>query len=88
MVSVYSVPHTYGILLSFCTHGTGAAILPNSEIVSGSGPIFLDQLECSDTDSYLLGCRRLRPLGLHTCDHSRDVGVACTGEKFLLRLQR
>lgn len=44
----------------------------------GSGPIFLEQLSCSDDSSNLLQCAR-PPLGLHTCDHSQDAGVTCLG---------
>ena len=62
----------------------GAVILLSSETVPGSGPIFLDQLDCSVTDSFLLDCSRLRPLGLHTCDHSQDVGLACIGKLLLV----
>ncbi len=45
-----------------------------------SGPIFLDQLACSESDSNLLECSRGgHILGLSSCDHSQDVWVECTG---------
>ena len=46
---------------------------------SGTGPIFLDQLNCGPTDNTLLGCSRLSPLGLPRCGHEGDVGVHCEG---------
>ena len=48
----------------------------------GSGPIFLENLECSGTESSLLGCGLGSPVGIHSCDHSQDSGVMCTGKLF------
>ena len=45
----------------------------------GSGPIFLDQVKCSGTETSLLSCTRFSALGLHSCDHSLDAGVQCPG---------
>ena len=47
----------------------------------GTGPIFLDQLGCSGTESSLIDCNRFAGLGLHSCDHSQDAGVRCIGEE-------
>ena len=44
------------------------------------GPIFLDQLTCSSTDTDLLGCNRGGAIiGLTECDHTQDVWVECAG---------
>lgn len=45
----------------------------------GSGAIFLDELSCSGEEKSLLNCTT-RPIGLHHCDHSMDVGVRCQGK--------
>ena len=47
----------------------------------GSGPIFLDQLNCNGEEASLLECDFFGTLGLHQCevDHSEDVGVRCQG---------
>ncbi len=60
----------------------GGYFTNNSEIidgVSGSGPIFLERLECSQEDTNVLDCPRFSPLGLVSCDHSLDVSVRCAG---------
>ena len=45
----------------------------------GTGPIFLDELDCRGTEDNLLECNAFTDLGLSTCDHSQDVGVRCRG---------
>ena len=45
----------------------------------GVGPIFLDKLACSGTESRLLDCDTRTPHGVHSCDHSQDAGVRCIG---------
>ena len=46
----------------------------------GSGPIFLDDLNCDGMESSLLDCRMIGlGLGIHNCDHSDDAGVKCSG---------
>ena len=46
----------------------------------GHGPIFLDRLDCSESDSSLLECRRFTPLELVTCEHTQDALVRCIGK--------
>ena len=46
----------------------------------GSGPIFLDALECTSSDTDLLGCgTTFTSVGLTRCNHSQDVSVRCQG---------
>ena len=45
-----------------------------------SGPIFLDELRCSESDTTLQECSRgIRGIGLIACDHTNDVWVQCAG---------
>lgn len=46
----------------------------------GSGPIFLSNLICQGSEKNLLECSS-QPIGLHTCDHTQDVGIECEGER-------
>ena len=61
----------------------GVEVVRGSQFGHGTGPIFLDKLGCSGTESYLLQCNRFAGLGLHSCDHSKDVGVRCIGEEVI-----
>ena len=52
----------------------------SSGFEEGSGPIFLDQLQCSGNEQSLLECAMERAVGLHHCNHSMDVGIKCSGQ--------
>ena len=49
----------------------------------GSGPVFLDAVDCSGNELNILSCEHNRPLGLPNtdCTHSTDVGVECPGKE-------
>ena len=45
-----------------------------------NSPIFLEQLDCTSSDTDLLQCNSYSDAnGIHTCTHSQDVSVRCTG---------
>jgi len=50
----------------------------------GSGPIWMDEVNCTGSELDITQCPRAvrpgLPWGSHNCDHSQDVGVCC-GEK-------
>ena len=54
-------------------------MLHGAQFDPGIGPIFLDRLDCSGTETTLLECRHFTPLGLTTCEHSQDAVVRCFG---------
>ena len=45
---------------------------------AGTGPIFLDEVQCSSSTSQLLECSS-RPIASHDCLHTADAGVGCEG---------
>ena len=53
------------------------AALYTSNVVSGTGPINLDDVQCIGTESRLLDCAYRLP-GTHNCSHFEDAGVRCT----------
>ncbi len=51
-------------------------VLESASFGSGSGPIWLDDLDCHGLENSLSECNHNR-LGTHNCDHSEDAGVEC-----------
>ncbi len=57
----------------------GAEVLSDGE--AGTGPIFLEQVDCSGFEDSLLECSTFSDsIGLHTCDHTQDSYIRCKGK--------
>ena len=50
----------------------------NAFFGAGTGPIFLDDVQCSSSSSQLLECFS-NPILTHNCLHTADAGVGCEG---------
>ncbi|KAI4889081.1 hypothetical protein NFI96_007024, partial [Prochilodus magdalenae] len=64
--------------------GCGEAVdaLSDAHFGPGSGPIWMDDVDCSGSESTLKYCRT-RGWGKHNCDHSKDTGVICSGVRLV-----
>ena len=56
----------------------GGKAYSSAHFGSGSGPIFLDDVQCTSSSNQLLECSS-RPILSHNCLHSADAGVGCEG---------
>ena len=59
--------------------GYGRAVTTLAAYGRGSGPTWYEIVNCSGSEASLTQCTH-RGLGVHSCDHSRDVGVICASE--------
>ena len=58
----------------------GAIGLRGSYYGEGTGPIFIDEIDCSpDNDAVLASCFA-SDIGDHNCDHQEDASVMCQGK--------
>ena len=57
----------------------GTQVLPISEFLQGSGPIFLDEVACDGQEERIMECGGTAP-GVHTCTHNQDVAIRCIGK--------
>ena len=57
---------------------SGGTAYSNAHFGAGTGPIFLDDVQCTSSASQLLECPS-RPILSHNCLHSADAGVGCEG---------
>ena len=55
-----------------------------AEFGSGSGFIWLDQVECTGLETNLSQYRS-SDLGVHSCSHSQDAGVTCSCKSVRIR---
>lgn len=63
--------------MHFVFAGVGA--YSNAYFGAGSGPIYLDDVQCRSSSRHLLECYS-RPILSHNCLHSADAGVVCEGK--------
>ena len=49
----------------------------------GTGPIWLDDVSCTGSESELLECPH-NGIGNHNCNHFEDASVSCSPRKFIV----
>ncbi|NXQ44134.1 DMBT1 protein, partial [Catharus fuscescens] len=57
--------------------GSAVAVTSSSSFGQGSGSIYLDDVNCTGSESSLFQCGH-RDWGSHNCSHSEDAGVVCS----------
>ena len=57
----------------------GVQLFAGAYFGQGSGPIFLDDVNCDGSEKTLISCSTGSPIGQHNCNHGEDAGVRCPG---------
>ena len=57
--------------------GQPASPIVDGTFGSGSGPVFMTELNCDREARDLLSCAN--PQFVHFCSHEQDVGISCPG---------
>ena len=63
-------------LLIFFPHSLGVSVRYYAYFGQGSGPIWLNNVQCTGRETNLLDCKA-NTIGVNYCGHSTDVGVVC-----------
>ena len=63
-----------------CEFAGALALYQPHHFGEGSGPIWLDQVFCTGTETSLFQCFHYG-LGIHDCGHYEDAGVKCQGNE-------
>ena len=74
-------------MLLLCNLTTGAVAYSNAYFGRGTGPILLDDLLCTGSETRLIDCPRSTSQGVGTFDncpngHGEDAGVKCATRKY------
>ena len=72
--------HIFPVLIRQLGFQAATAIVLNAAFGPGTGPIYMDDVQCDGSESSLLDCQLGQHLGSHDCWHSKDTGVVCTDE--------
>ena len=73
-------------VVQFTCAYVGGRAYSNAYFGTGTGPIFLNGVRCTSSDSQLLDCFS-RPILSSNCIHSADAGVGCEGKAYSMDYQ-
>ena len=69
-----------GVVCRQLGFGSSGRSYRNAYFGQGSGPIWLDNVICTGSESTLASCGHLGFNVTRSCSHSEDAGVGCYGE--------
>ena len=55
----------------------GVRVFRDNRFGVSDGPIFVNRLACTGTETNILQC--VSRIGFHSCSHDNDIAIECTG---------
>ena len=68
-----------GVVCRQLGFGSSGTAIRSAGYGEGSGPIWLDSVTCTSSESTLASCGHLGFNITRSCDHGEDAGVRCSG---------
>ena len=72
-----------GVVCRQLGFGSSGTVIRSAGFGQGSGPIWLDSVTCTGSESTLASCGHFGLNITRSCNHNEDAGVRCSGEKGL-----
>ena len=72
-----------GVVCRQLGFGSSGTAIGSAGFGQGSGPILLDNVTCTGSESTLASCSHLGLNIIRSCNHNEDAGARCSGEKGL-----
>ena len=73
-----------GVVCRQLGFGSSGTAIESAGFGQGSGPIWLDSVTCTGSESILASCGHLGVNITRSCTHSKDAGVKCIGGQGIL----
>jgi len=70
-----------GVVCRQLGFGSSGTAIGSASFGQGSGPILLDSVTCSGSESTLASCGHLGVGITRSCSHNEDAGVRCSGNQ-------
>ena len=68
-----------GVVCSQLGFGSSGIAIGSAGFGQGSGPIWLDNVDCTGSESTLISCGHLGITVSRNCSHIKDAGLRCDG---------
>jgi len=75
-VAFVEQPDVSHLIIDYAMLHIGAVALTLTSVPDGTGQIWLDNVQCTGTEDFLIDCPA-NPVGTHNCVHFEDAGVRC-----------